>query len=269
MDINNTLSRADKFIELVGKIELENEASKRSRELLQQSIERLRKQVNDDSEAYDIATHAIEILKGISDDKAQSAFRFLEESLNDTLARMFKNSTRKIKIIEYMRDNKYPQLEVEIDDGSGETLSLKDDSGHGIAQTVSILSLLCLIVITGARRFLAMDEVLSGLSVENRKIITEIMWAFTDIGFQFLITEHGFIPRGAKVYHLELDGVEGKVKDEYIAETGVYLQGGEYDEYDYSQMALQMIEESKRKVSEETQKEELQSHSNTSNVIMI
>lgn len=267
--IEEILRQSDIFVSLVNKIEIENEAAKRSREQLMESIEILQKKVAKDTEAYDIATHAIEILKGISDQTVQRAYGFLEESINDALEKMFLNSTRKIKIHEYLRDNKYPQLEIEVDTGNGIPMSLQTDSGHGIAQTVSILSLLCLIVLTGSRRILVIDEVLSGLSVENRKIITDIMWAFTDIGFQFLITEHGFIPRGAKVYHMELNGTVGSVKDEYIAESGVYLQGGENDNYDYSQVALQMIAQSKMKINEEMNGQGLNIREGGSNVIVI
>ena len=68
-----------------------------------------------------------------------------------------------------------------------------------------------------------MDEVISGLSVHNLRIVTDILWQFTEIGFQFIINEHGYIPRGAKVYHLEMVGDVSGVKKSYIEEDGVYL----------------------------------------------
>lgn len=82
-----------------------------------------------------------------------------------------------------------------------------------------------------------MDEVLSGVSVHNRKIVEDILWSFTEIGFQFIINEHGFVPRGSSVYHLEMVGDISHVKQNYIATQGVYLQGGDTKNYDYSNNA--------------------------------
>lgn len=222
MDMN-ILQEADNFIKVIDEIEMTNNASIRSREQLLASIEQLREENESNKEAYDIATHAIEILKKLSDTAVIDAYRFIEASINDALGKMFRGTTRQIRIKEYIRDEKYPQLEIELTTNNGIVRSLKTDSGHGIAQIVSLLSLLCLIVLTGARRILCIDEVLSGLSIENRQIITDILWNFTEIGFQFIIVEHGYVPRGAKVYELELDGDIGKVKNSYIEETGIYV----------------------------------------------
>ena len=235
--LNNLLKQADDFINVVDKIEIENNAAIKSRERLMQSIEELIKDNEYNTEAYDIATHAIEILKQLSDTAVKDAYTFIEASINDALAKMFRGTPRSIRIKEYIRDDKYPQLEVELKVANGLVRSLKSDSGHGIAQIISILSILCLIVLTGARRILCIDEILSGLSAKNRQVITDILWSFTEIGFQFIIIEHGYIPRGAKVYELKSDNDIGRVVDSYIAEDGVYIQQGEHSSYDYKDVA--------------------------------
>lgn len=224
---SKVIEEANNFIEAVNKIEAENNAAIRSREQMLETIEELAKENEGNKEAYDIATHAIEILKQLSDDAVKEAYGFIESSINDALAKMFKGTTRRIKITEFIRDEKYPQLEIELDVGNGIKRSLKADSGHGIAQIVSLLSILCIIVLTGARRILCIDEVISGLSIENRKIITDILWCFAEIGFQFIVIEHGYIPRGAKVYELKLDGDIGKVADSYLATNGVYIENSQ------------------------------------------
>ena len=86
-----------------------------------------------------------------------------------------------------------------------------------------------------------MDEVISGLSVHNRKIVTDILWSFTEIGFQFLVNDHGYIPEGSKVYHLEMVGDVSGVKQTYISKNGVYLQGDGSKEYDYSEKTVSSI----------------------------
>lgn len=226
--------RVNRFISVVNQIEIENAAAERSRQSLENTITQLAEENKNNKEALDIATHAIEILRQVSDEAVSQAYGFLETSLNSALERMFENTTRKIEIKESIRNNQYPQLELILHVGNGKTRSLKTDSGHGLAQIVSLLSILSLIVITGSRRILVMDEVISGLSVHNRKIVSDILWSFTEIGFQFIVNDHGFIPKGSHVYHLEMNGDVSGVKQHYIADSGVYLQGDGDKEYDYS-----------------------------------
>lgn len=224
--------QAEQFIKYVDKLELENSAAMRSRESLERTINQLIEKNKENAEALDIASHAIEILRSVSDETVGQAYKFLEQSLNSALERMFKNTVRKIEIKESIQRGQYPQLSVVLHVGKGKTRSLKNDSGHGIMQIVSLLSILCLIVITGSRRIVVMDEIISGLDVENRKIVNDIMWTFTEIGFQFIVSEHGFVPEGSKVYVLEMVGDVSGVKQSYIAKKGVYLQGRIDNPYD-------------------------------------
>ena len=206
MDSATLIQNVNNFIAVVDQMDIENKAAIKSRQSLEETIQRLAKDNEDNKEALDIATHAIEILREVSDEAVGKAYGFLEQSLNAALERMFENTTRKIQIKESILKNQYPQLEIILHVGNGKTRSLKTDSGHGLAQIVSLLSILSLIVITGSRRILVMDEVISGLSVHNRQIVTDILWSFTEIGFQFLVNDHGYIPEGSHVYHLEMVG---------------------------------------------------------------
>lgn len=233
--------KVNNFISVVNQIEIENVAAEKSKQSLEDTINRLAEQNKNNKEALDIASNAIIILRQVSDEAVSQAYGFLETSLNSALARMFKNTTRKIEIKESIRNNQYPQLELILHVGNGKTRSLKTDSGHGLAQIVSILSILSLIVITGSRRILVMDEVISGLSVHNRKIISDILWSFTEIGFQFIVNEHGFIPEGSHVYHLEMNGDVSSIKQDYIAKNGVYLQGDGNKDYDYSEKGVEIV----------------------------
>ena len=234
--VDEILAQANSFISVVNQIELENAAALKSKEVLEKSIKEIMEQNQNNKEALDIATHAIEILRQVSDEAVSRAYGFLEQSLNNALKRMFVNTTRSIKIKESIRGGQYPQLELELNVGNGITRSLKTDSGHGLAQIVSLLSILSLIVITESRRILVMDEVISGLSVHNRKIVTDILWSFTTIGFQFLVNDHGYIPEGSMVYHLEMNGDVSGVKQSYLATQGVYLQGNGKKDYDYKEV---------------------------------
>lgn len=221
--MNDTILRARTFIDNIEKLELENAAIKKSKEHLEASIKEIVEKNKNNREALDIATHAIEILREVSDEAVGKAYRFLEQSLNSALAKMFAETTRKIELKEFTRNGQYPQLKIVLHVGNGKTRSLRNDSGHGLAQIVSLLSILSLIVITGSRRILIVDEVISGVDAKNREIISDILWTFTEIGFQFIVNEHGFIPKGAKVYHMEMVGDVSNVKESYIAGRGLYL----------------------------------------------
>ena len=226
----NTVDMANDLIGKIKELEIEQQANLVARKKLEDSIQELYDKNKENKEALDIATHAIEILRGVSDEAVEKAYKFLEKSLNASLARMFKNTTRQIRLHEYTRNNQYPQLEIELLVGNDRKRSLKADSGHGLAQIVSLLSILSLIVLTNSRRILVMDEVISGLSIHNRKIVTDILWQFTEIGFQFIVNEHGYVPKGSKVYHLEMVGDVSGIKQSYIEGTGVYLNSVD-DEY--------------------------------------
>lgn len=216
-------ANANTFLRQVREMEISQMANIKAKEQLEANIIELRDKIKNDDEALDIATNAISILREVSDEAVSEAYRFLEESLNAALARMFQNTTREIKLHEYTRAGQYPQLEIELHVAGGIKRSLKADSGHGLAQIVSLLSILSLIVITNSRRLLIMDEVISGLSIHNREIVNDILWSFTEIGFQFIVNEHGFVPKGSQVYHLEMKGDISSIKESYIEQSGVYL----------------------------------------------
>lgn len=213
------------FISEVEQIELEQKASIKTKEQLESSIKEKAEQSKLDSVDLDIVTNALNIIRQVSDEAVQQSYEFITESINAALERIFDKSVRKIKLKEYTRAGMYPQLEIELHVENDIVRSLKDDSGHGIMQIISLLCILSLIVITGSRKILVVDEMLSGLSAKSRSIIDDILWTFTEIGFQFIISEHGYIPRGSKVYHLESNGGISTIVDEYIQSNGIYLDG--------------------------------------------
>ena len=217
--------RAKAMINEIQQLEINQASLKQTQERLEKDVERLIKENKLNSEDLDIAVNAITILRDVSDEAVKQSYEFIQDSLNAALAKIFQHSVRKIRLVETTLRGQYPQLDIELTVENGRVRSLKTGSGHGLMQIVSLLCTLCLIVITNSRRLLVIDEVLSGLSGKARKIISDILWTFTTIGFQFVISEHGFVPEGANVYYLEMtDGISG-VKANYIEKSGVYLDG--------------------------------------------
>lgn len=232
--MDNIILEAERFIQQVENLENINLATVRQRQDIESKINRILQENKNNKEALDIGLHAIDLLRQVSDQTVQEAYKFLEDQINNALARMFTKSIRRIKIQESTRGVQYPQLNIMISNGNGRMRTLKV-SGHGVAQIVSLLSILCLIVITGARRILVLDEVLSGVSQKNLMIIDQILKGFTSIGFQFIINDHGFIPKGSHVYHLEAINDVSRLKREYISNIGVYRQSTDANAktYDY------------------------------------
>lgn len=220
----SSLDRAKKLISDINEVELNQKAMIKSKQQLSNNIEELKLKKKLSEEELEIVTNAITILKQISDGVVTESKQFIEESLNSALERIFVNSVRKIRIKEYTTRGTYPQLELELTVEGGEKRLLKN-SGHGLMQIVSLLCILSLIVMTGNRRLLIMDEILSGLSARARMIVDDIMWTFTTVGFQFIINEHGFVPKGSHVVQFELKSGVGTVVKDYIAEEGIYLDG--------------------------------------------
>lgn len=218
-------NRAKAYIKEVDSLMLQQQALIQTRETIEKNVEELRKKNELTSKDLNIVTNALAILNSVSDESVNQSYEFITESINTALERIFSNSKRQIKLREYLRSNMYPQLEIELITDGGIVRSLKEDSGHGISQIVSLLCILSLIVITGGRRLLVLDEMLSGLSANAMRIISEILWTFTKVGFQFVVSEHGLAIQGSHVYHLEMQGGVSKVKRDYIEKHGIFLDG--------------------------------------------
>lgn len=228
-NIDSLIRESEDIIDTINNIEIENKARERYREELNQKLERLREDTQINANDFKVASDAIKILKTISDKSIKDSYEFIAYTVNQVLVRVF-GDDRRIKLHEYIHAGQFPQLEIELYTENGVMRSLKMDSGHGLMQVVSIMCILSLIVITNSRRLLVIDEVISGLDERTREIISDIMWNFTKIGFQFITNEHGFIPKGAKVYVIDKENGTGYVKETYIEQYGNYLGTQRYAE---------------------------------------
>lgn len=200
-------------------------ALEKTKEILSESIGVEEKKLETLTTSKELHLKAMAVLEKLSSDAVNDSFKFIEDSLNDVLGKIFQYSPRQIKISTGIARGKIPELHIELYAANGIRRDLKEDSGHGIRQLISLLCILCLICINGTRKFVVLDEVLSGLSRESRMAVNDILWSFAQIGFQFVIVEHGFIAKNAKVYKLQLDNDVSRVVDEYIEPNGFYLSG--------------------------------------------
>jgi hypothetical protein len=204
------------FISAVDELEKNNTANKKMLDNLNKSIDKHLYSLDVSRENLDVVLNAISILRGIQDDSVRLSYKEIEDSVNNVLSRVFPDKVRKIELVESTRGGKYPQLDLKLRVAGGKERSLKNGSGHGIMQIVSLICNLSLIIITGSRKLLVLDEVLSGLSASAKEIISEILNQFTELGFQFVVSEHFFVPSNANVYRLEVNNDISDIADNYI-----------------------------------------------------
>lgn len=210
------------FIKKCDDLEKINLSNKLQIESLNKEIDKYMSLLDTTRDKLDVVMNAIAILRGIQDESVKASYKEIESRVNDVLSRVFTHSIRRIELVESTLRMKYPQLELRLIVEGGKIRSLKDDSGHGIMQIISLICLLSLIVITGGRRLVVLDEVLSGLSVDARKTVSDVLNQFTELGFQFVVNEHLFIPDNAYVYKLEVHNGVSEVVDNYL-NTGFRL----------------------------------------------
>lgn len=216
-EVKLTLKEIDNLV-------LNQNAKVQTKQILENSIREYKELILKTSKNLDIVVNALEILRQISDESVINSYRYIEKNINDALSRIFPEKTRQIKLVEGRRGN-YPQLEIQLIVENGKTRSLTSCTGHGVTQVISLLSNMCLIVINGGRRFLVLDEVMSGMSGNTLSVISDVLKAFAEIGFQYIIVEHGFIPEGSKVVVLESINDIGRIVDTYTEQHGVYMEG--------------------------------------------
>lgn len=222
--MSSMVESLDAAIRGIDNLVVEQQSRIKQKESYERSIAEYNKKLMKISEEINVLGGALELLQGISDDSIKSSYEFMEESINSALKQIFPDKVRTIKINESPRGT-YPQLRMELLVENKEKRSLKLCTGHGVLQVISLLSNMCLITITGKRRFILLDEVVSGMSANTLSVIEEILYAFSEIGFQYLIIEHGYIPKGSMVYVLVNENGVGRIKRKFIEKNGVYLDG--------------------------------------------
>ena len=221
--MGNVEQTLNSFYSRFDEISRNADALEKTKSILTESVKQEEAKLDKLSKDRELHMKAIAVLDKLSSDAVNESFSFIETSLNEVLGKIFQYSPRKIKIDTGISRGKIPELRIELYAANGIKRDLKEDSGHGIRQLISLLCILCLVCINGTRKFIVLDEVLSGLSRESRMAVDDILWSFASIGFQFMIVEHGFIPKGAKVYRLQLDNDVSSVVNEYIEQSGFYL----------------------------------------------
>ncbi|GHU93245.1 hypothetical protein FACS1894208_02390 [Clostridia bacterium] len=188
----------------------EQEYRRKQVERLQKAVDEAKKVAGDLEKEQLLVEKALRLIVEAGDVVAEDSYRFVTRSVNSLLEKMFTDCVRIVRLKQHMV-GKNPTLTMEVV-ADGVTRDLSESSGHGIAQIVSLVCTICLIVLNGSRRIVVLDEVLSGISEQNKQVLSDALWAFTEIGFQFIVCEHNFVPDGARVYNFINNGGTSSVE---------------------------------------------------------
>lgn len=169
---------------------------------------------------------AQKLLSTVSDENTSKTLDFITGMVNKVLSEMFTTDTPHIVLTKKLYAGCKPHINVELIDGSGNSLDMALQSGTGISQVVSFMFAICLTEIRKGRRLLIMDERLNGLHKEAKRILSKVIEIFAKGGFQFIFVEYGLNDIG-KIYNVEKRGDESHIvsleKGQEYTDDTVYL----------------------------------------------
>lgn len=182
----------------------------KDKEKLEKRIAERKKELQKAQQDYVNLMNAQKLLSTVSDDNTEATLLFVSGVINKALAEIFKGDTRRIFLSKKLYGGTKPHIVVELENGKGERLDMSIQSGTGLRQIISVLFVICLIEVRKGRRLLILDERLSGLHSEAKRILSEIISIFAEGGFQFIFVEYSLNKLG-KLYNVEKPGNEAKV----------------------------------------------------------
>lgn len=216
----------------------------KEKEVLESEVRKTRESLRLSQADYVDLLNAQKLLSSVSDEVANSTLLFITGVINKTLAEIFKGDTRRIFLKHELYAGCKTHITVELENSKGESIDMAIQSGTGLRQVVSVLFVICLIEVRKGRRFVMLDERVSGLHKEAKRILSEIFKIFAEGGFQFLFVEYALNDLG-KLYNVEKPFDEARIYP---------LDGKEYNDTDvflFSDVDMSSLDENYVENSEE------------------
>ena len=152
--------------------------------------------------SYVTMIEAQQLLAAVSDENTEIVLNYITGVINKALGEIFPYDERRIYLERKLHSNQHAHIVVKLVGTNGKPRDLVLQSGTGLRQIVSFLFLVSLIEIRKGRKLLIMDELFSGLHVEAKRVIMDIIQIFAEEGFQFIFVEYGVNSIG-KIYNVE------------------------------------------------------------------
>lgn len=150
--------------------------------------------------------NASRILVTVTDINTHRVTTFIESVINKALLEMYPSGEYFIKVEKKVQrnTNTIEVLLYDSDNNQEIPLDLNEQAGDGISRIIAFLFSLSLIELCGTRKFVSLDEVLTGFHSDSLQIVKNIIEIFKEGGFQFIACEYdindmGVIYEGRKV----------------------------------------------------------------------
>lgn len=182
----------------------ENSLKEKDKVSLLNDISKMNKTITDLNIELNSVVEACNLLTKLADTRVKKGLDFIVKIINDTLIKLFPEDFKALKVDMDAYHETYPQMRLTLITSKDKVRSLKTQEGNGVSQVISLLYILCLLYISGYRRFIHIDEVLNGLHPDAWALIDDILKLFEDkLGYQFIITQHGYTPKNGRVIVLK------------------------------------------------------------------
>lgn len=167
-------------------------------------------QIIEINESIRVLQDVQKVLSTISDDNLTTTLDHVTDVINKALSQIFQNDIRRVSLRKELYGGKNSHIVLELVNGQGQTRDIVLQSGTGLRQTVSFLYTLAMIEISGGRKLVVMDEILSGVHPKAKAILIDLMKIFEEEGFQFIVVEYGVLNLGTR-YEVENNGTFSKL----------------------------------------------------------
>lgn len=219
------------------------EIQKSQAEVIQEKIDNLIKQLEGMNKEYVVMVEAQQLLATVSDSNTTAVLDYITSIINKTLAELFPHDSRRIFLEKKMHNGIHAHINIKLTGTGGKVRDITLQSGTGLRQVISFLFVLSLIEIRKGRRILLMDELLSGLHPEAKRIVMDIVQIFAEEGFQFAFVEYGVNDKG-RIYLVEkpnavatVTPMDGKYNNEVFVfnrppedvDLSIHVEEGEED----------------------------------------
>lgn len=165
-------------------------------------IDSLLNKISEMNSEYVVMLEAQQLLATISDNNTTAVLDYMTGVINKALSEIFPYDSRRIFLEKKLHNGQYAHINVRLEASNGAVRDMVLQSGTGLRQVVSFLFLISTIEIRKGRRLLIMDELLSGLHPNAKRVIMDIIQIFSEEGFQFIFVEYGVDDVG-KIYLVE------------------------------------------------------------------